>query len=135
MNRRPSFRFVFDQEDRTVYHDIYFSGPRTGLVPAAPPVQEQMRQDGLDLNTIADDLEAWGREQPDVNSIEVDYSGRWYSISVLLDELSEERVTDIYLAAPRLARLFGDYKPVLHVFGPKQKDSFSYPGSHEIRIR
>jgi hypothetical protein len=82
-----------------------------------------MEKDGLSLADIESCLKRWLQCHPDVEKAAISYTGQRYSVGIFLTQLSTERVMELHLEMYDIRSEFGDYSPIIYIFGPEQWDS------------
>lgn len=87
-------------------------------------LQSQMEADELSLSEVAENLRRCAESHDDVEKVSLHYTGHRYSVVVVLRELREERLPEIYYSFENTCQEYGTHRPVVTVLGPQQRDSF-----------
>ena len=123
VGRSTPVTISFEERGQKWSYEISLSAPVTQLVSKSIDLPKQMERDGLSLQEITKGLRAWLQRNGDIRRVAVCYAGRQYSLAILLTELSEQRVADIYLKSQELCKGFEPFRPIVYVLGPNQQES------------
>lgn len=107
-----------------------------GLSYVMNDTPKKMKSDGLSLEQITSDLKKFIRLKADfVDLITITYTKDRYGVNVLLAELSEPGVRDVYNEIYKYCRGFKDNSFIVNVLGPQQKDSLLFTSLDCYAIR
>lgn len=127
-------RFLFEQGETLVCYDVGPETPALGIVPQPFDVHSQMDADGISLSEIAEDLRRCAEGHAEVENVSLHYTGCRYSVVVVLHEISEETVSEIYGSFEQACQTCGPHRPTITVLGPKQRDCFVLSAADSYRI-
>jgi hypothetical protein len=120
--RTGRIKFLFDEEDCVRSYEVFSLLPDLGGYAEPFDVEAQLESDGLDLQDVLLTLRECAQLQPDIEKVTLHYTGFQYSAVVLLSELSDERLSDIYDSFEQACQRYGQHRPLITVIGPEQRD-------------
>lgn len=125
LSERGLIRFLFEDGETVRCYELCLKPPNLGMFAQRFDLRLQMDTDGLSLSEIADRLRPCAESHRDVEKVTIHYTGRRYSVVVLLRELHDERLPEIYDTFEETCREYGPQAPVVTVLGPQQRDCFA----------
>lgn len=124
-SKRGWIRFLFEQGEAVRCYEVCLKPLNLGMFAEPFDLRLQMDADKLSLSEIAGSLRHCAESHDDVEKVSLHYTGHRYSVVVVLRELCEERLPEIYDSFEHTCQEYGTHSPVVTVLGPQQRDSFA----------
>lgn len=121
-SKRGWIRFLFEQGEAVHCYEVCLKPPNLGMFAEPFDLRLQMDVDELSLSEIAERLRQCAESHDDVDKVSLHYTGRRYSVVVVLRELRDERLPEIYDSFEQMCQEYGAQRPIINVLGPKQRD-------------
>jgi len=123
-DKREGLRFIFDQDGALRCYEVCPTPPNLDIFAERFDLGLQMDADGLSLSEITERLRRCAESYNDVEKVSLYYNGCRYSVVVVLRELCDETLSDIYSSFEEACRTCGAHRPTVTVLGPQQGDCF-----------
>jgi hypothetical protein len=116
-------RFRFDHEGRVATYEITISGPISDA--ALPPVElhKRLTADGIRLPDIAAAVRNWASDQPDVRKVALSSTGRSYTLTAIIAQLTETRMAEVHHDLLVVAAMFQPHSALIYVLGQDRPGS------------
>lgn len=123
--KRGWIKFIFENDETVRCYEVRLKPPNLGVFAEPFDLRLQMDADNLSLSEIAGRLRRCAECHDDVEKVSIHYTGRRYSVVVVLRELCEKRLSEIYESFEQTCQEYGVHRPITTVLGPQQRDCFA----------
>ena len=124
-SKRGWIRFLFEQGEALRCYEVCLQPPNLGMFAEPFDLHLQMDADKLSLSEVAGRLRRCAECHDDVEKVSIHYTGRRYSVVVVLRELRQERLSEIYDSFEQTCHEYGTHRPIITVLGPGHGDCFA----------
>jgi len=120
--KKGCIKFIFEHGENVHCYEVYLNPPNLCMFMPRFDLRLQMDSDGFSLSEVADKLRKCAESHCDVEKVSIHYTGHRYSVVVVLRELREERLPEIYNSFELTCQEYGAQRPIVTVLGPQHID-------------
>lgn len=132
--KNDCIRLMFEQGERVRCYEVCMKPPNLGIFTQRFNLRSQMDADNLSLSDITERLRCCAESNGDVEKVTMHYTGRGYTVVVLLRELNDEILSEVYDSFELACQEYVNDRPIINVIGPRQRDCFALSAADSYMI-